>query len=65
MENKHSNMESDEWAIGIIFYLLCSDVHPFPSEVMINKKTDREKAEFLKTHKVTFPSEFFKDRGLS
>jgi hypothetical protein len=30
MENKPSNMICDEWAIGVIFYKLCSTgEHPF------------------------------------
>jgi len=38
MENDPSNMESDEWAIGMIFYLLCSNNEdPFPTKIMITK----------------------------
>lgn len=45
MESKPSNMESDEWAVGIIFYKLCANTeHPFPTKIMINLKTEREKA---------------------
>ncbi len=54
-----------EWAVGIIFYKLCANTeNPFPNKMMINLRTEREKAQFIKTHKLTFPSNYFKDKGL-
>ena len=62
MDNDSSNMESDEWSIGIIFYkLITNGVNPFPDHIMIEKKTEKEKAEFLRNHRVTFPPKYFKE----
>jgi len=51
---------SDEWALGIIFYKLCSNnVHPFN----LGSKTVPQIIEILKTQELKFPKNFFSERG--
>ena len=62
LQKKKSNMLSDEWGIGIIFYMLCADTeHPF----YLNELTDEAKIKALTSKKLQFPSKYFSKRGFS